>query len=377
MGIKRNKKIALMTIFQVPNYGSVLQTYATQIFLLKLGYDCDVINYHYPNDWHYQTYVKRINPIRSLVRTIFLFLRLRPADKFLHSINQFRKNKLHLTRKFKDLRTLESYDWHKYDAVVAGSDQIWNPRFLHGDKAFMLSFVPDDIKKISIASSFACHTILEEFRSKYFKYLSRFSNISVRDNNGVGIITNELKLSTKPFVALDPTLLLSGKEWLSNLDLKDKATDKYILVYILSYAFNPYPYIYDVVAEMQHRYHCKAIFLSTRYNGEQNLNVESRINASPIEFINLIHAAECVITSSFHGTAFAASFQRPLISIVPDNGDDRQSSLLTNLGIPHCAVKIGTPVTTLNPCYDYNHVERKLNEIRTENQIWVSDALDN
>ena len=43
-------KIALMTIFQVPNYGSVLQAFATQTVLEKLGYECDVINYNYPND---------------------------------------------------------------------------------------------------------------------------------------------------------------------------------------------------------------------------------------------------------------------------------------------------------------------------------------
>lgn len=48
------KKVALMTIYQVPNFGSILQTYATQLLLTKLGYECKVINYKYPNEWHYR-----------------------------------------------------------------------------------------------------------------------------------------------------------------------------------------------------------------------------------------------------------------------------------------------------------------------------------
>ena len=66
-------KIGLMTIFQVPNFGSVLQAYATQKVLENLGHECKVINYKFPNDWHYQNgaYV-RPNPIKIKLRSLGL-----------------------------------------------------------------------------------------------------------------------------------------------------------------------------------------------------------------------------------------------------------------------------------------------------------------
>ena len=37
-------KIAVITMHAVKNYGSVLQTYATQEILLKMGCDVEIIN---------------------------------------------------------------------------------------------------------------------------------------------------------------------------------------------------------------------------------------------------------------------------------------------------------------------------------------------
>ena len=55
------KKIALITIYPVPNYGSVLQAYATQIMLEEHNIECDVINYRYPNEWHFANGMRRPN----------------------------------------------------------------------------------------------------------------------------------------------------------------------------------------------------------------------------------------------------------------------------------------------------------------------------
>ena len=43
-------KIGVITIFAVPNYGSVLQTYATQLVLENEGCECQIINYKHPNE---------------------------------------------------------------------------------------------------------------------------------------------------------------------------------------------------------------------------------------------------------------------------------------------------------------------------------------
>ena len=50
----RDKKtiVGLMTMGNVINYGSALQTYATIKAVEKLGCQCQVIDYAYPSIWH-------------------------------------------------------------------------------------------------------------------------------------------------------------------------------------------------------------------------------------------------------------------------------------------------------------------------------------
>ena len=46
-----NKKIDIITLHRTVNYGSVLQAYATQQVLMKMGYDVEIIDY-YPERLH-------------------------------------------------------------------------------------------------------------------------------------------------------------------------------------------------------------------------------------------------------------------------------------------------------------------------------------
>lgn len=367
-----------MTIFQVPNFGSVLQTFATQEVLTGLGYECDVIHYRYPNSWHSRNLYPLSKRLRLWLKALLIRMGILHLDTQRAMIGEFRQCRLHLTREFKSLRKLEEAVWDGYAAVIAGSDQIWNPRFLNADKAFMLSFVPGHIRKISVASSFACDDIPAHLIGKYRTYLSGFSSISVRDANGTGVITDILGLSIKPEVILDPTLLLSASDWRTALALTDRPTDgSYIFVYVLDYAFDPFPYVYDVIREMKRCYNCKVIAAGTwRPDAARDCGAEYVHAIGPAEFVDLVRRSVCVITNSFHGTAFALNFGRPLVSIIPPaGGDDRQTSLLDKLGLRHLAATLSTPVAYISPEYDDEATSHRLTEIRTDNIRWISEAL--
>ena len=45
------KKVGIITMHKVVNYGSALQAYALQRVIEKLGYDCEIIDYVYPNKY--------------------------------------------------------------------------------------------------------------------------------------------------------------------------------------------------------------------------------------------------------------------------------------------------------------------------------------
>ena len=367
-------KVALITIFSINNYGSVLQAYASQRMFELAGVECEIINYRYPNAWHYANGFGKI-PLAKRVAIAVAKPLLKAFDIPSHHVSfdrlrEFCRSHLRLTRVFGSLQEMDRADWSGYDAVVAGSDQIWNPRFLNGDKAFMLSFVPEGVRRLSLASSFACGSLPEGFIPHYRKWLGRFDAITVREPAGVDIVRNQLRLDIDTASVPDPTLLLSADEWrrVAAPAMKSLPDEPYIVLYPLHYAFECRPYIYNVARRMQQLTGCLVVALGSDPEWPSDLRVENRRNASVEEFVALMSNARCVVTSSFHGTAFAVNFGRPLISIVPSgaSGDDRQSSLLRALGIGANAVETGAPLDSLHPEYDTALVSAALDRLRRQ-----------
>ena len=175
-------------------------------------------------------------------------------------------------------------------------------------------------------------------------------------------------------VLLDPTLLLSREEWLYSIPRSNfKKEEKYILYYMWDYAFDPKPYIYEVTKFFQdkYKYNIYALVGYKKPSFALGLKMLNKCDVSASQFIDLFNNADLIITSSFHGTAFALNFGKPLISVVPDNGDDRQSSLLGKLGLKKLAVKIGTDIKSINPFYDAIEEQRRLNILRKDSLDWI------
>lgn len=363
----------------VDNYGSVLQTFATQTILQRMGCECDIINYAYPNRWHFKHgYPKIGNKFLENIRYIFVMLGLKselPSNK--KEFKNFRHNQLNLTKRFKNLNSLEKYNWKKYDAIIAGSDQIWNPKFMKGDKTFLLSFVPSEIPKISISSSFASKSIDAEFKSSYKKNLSDFKSLSVRDHNGIEII-RDLGITTPVEMVLDPTLLVSVDDWLKLLNInhgKDK--QPYILVYNLNYAVKSKEYIYRVAEYFHKKLNLKVIFTGNINEAMIGAYSDYEIRSYPAvdEFVKLFSDSSMVITTSFHGTSYALNFNKPLCAIVPSNGDDRQISLLRDLGAENCATPISLDFEKINPYYEATDVNENLNALRQRCLEWIANQI--
>ena len=94
------------------------------------------------------------------------------------------------------------------------------------------------------------------------------------------------------------------------------------------------------------------------------------------EFIDLFANADLVITSSFHGTAFALNFGIPLISIVSEGkGDDRQTTLLKSVGCENNAITVGFDIECIDATYDVDKVQKSLDTIRNENKKWISELI--
>lgn len=359
------QKVLLVTIFKVPNYGSVLQAYATLQIIERMGFDCCVLNYDHINSaWSVAHGTKR----RGLKNKIGRIIGLYPHHRKEKKLDKFAYDYFHLTPKYYSIEEIEREVKGRYDKYVVGSDQVWNTRFTKCDPVFLLEFVKDeDCDCCAISSSFASKAIDAKFEDNFRKGLRKFKHISVREQNGIEILKT-LGISNAS-LTLDPTLLLSANEWNKLIDKKKDLPEKYILLYMWCYAFEPRPMIFDVLRRYQKELNCPIIALEGYEDckGKTNLNIIDATDSSISDFLQLFANASLVVTSSFHGTAFALNYGRPLVSITPPSEDDRQACLMKQLNLNQCEIKVLNEkdyCENLNPFYEASFEQEKLNKLR-------------
>lgn len=331
------KRIAIITIYTIPNYGSILQAYALQKYLEKTNEygKIEIINYDYRGFTH------RLKRIRV---TGFIAFIKNEISNLIRKDPEVRKRKLKRFENFRRLYIKESCHYPNkwslrlsralkdYDVYITGSDQVWNSKEVQGNTVFLLDFVPQGKKKLSFSSSFGIDYIDEKYKSRFRRLLQNYNAISVREKEGL-ILLKELGVNNHCYLTCDPSLLLDSEDYnqiasQSSLQIEEP----YILVYGLSYAFNPMPAILEVIKAAVDKYRCKVIFLSQGripYTGDS----QYVLDAGPNEFIKYVANAKYIVTSSFHGTAFSLIYRKPFTPIAPKHGDTRIIDLLETLGI--------------------------------------------
>lgn len=356
------KTVGIITMHCVVNHGSALQTWATQEVIRRLGYDATIINYRYPNDFH-PKHRNRLKAIPQFMLHLFQGFPQRKKRKFYE---KFWKEHFKLTAPYPNKASIMKNP-PLFDIYVAGSDQIWNPQHTNGDGTYFLDFVPSGKKKISYASSFSCSTLKPDYEKNVATWLQSFDAISVREENGVKIINRFLP--GKAVVTLDPSLLLTLEDYQPLIDKSTFKTDEpFILVYCLKYMYNPYPYATRFIEEAVRQTGLKVICVD--FTALQKIHVPSVYNfrdgLGPSEFLWLFAHAEMVITTSFHGTAFALNFGKSVYSIVKDKdfGDDRMKSILNLCGVPERAIPMGTKDIRFSTEIDKVKIQNQLAKLR-------------
>ena len=107
--------------------------------------------------------------------------------------------------------------------------------------------------------------------------------------------------------------------------------------------------------------------------------VQNALASGPREFLNLFANAEVVFTDTFHGTAFAVDFNRPVYTIENKywKEDVRKSYLLRSLGMADRLIADESDIAAVEDYrYDYSAVNVLLNERREASLAWLKNALD-
>lgn len=344
--MEKKKSVGIITMHHPISFGSSLQAYALQRKIQDMGYDCEIIDYQYPNKLHK---IKR-NPFKVVLSTIIHYLMNllmgMPCLFEHHRFKSFRRNYLKQSKYYKDYESLVENP-PKYDIYCTGSDQVWNTNFTKRDTSFILSFVKDK-KKISYASSFAVDYVVEECIPDFKHYLSQYDAISVREKSGIELVK---KLTGKnATLVCDPTLLLTKEEWFPLAEQsRIKINKPYILVFILTYSYNPYPEVNHIIDAVQQRLGLHTVVLSGNKYDYLRKNTMVIKNAGPLEFLYLFKNASFIITSSFHGVAFSANFMKPFLAVVNKEGkDSRLMSFIERVGLENWAIGYNETLVDIN-----------------------------
>lgn len=259
-------KVDFITRHAIPNYGSILQTYATQKVLNKLGCDSEVINYIRMDETANKTIVTNCNikgnGIKSKIKRLGYIIIQGPNVKHMHKkFSKFRKTYLKQTEKeYNSVEELRN-NLPNADVYCTGSDQVWAKiGSVNYDETYFLNFVPEGKRCISYAASLGKSKIDEELEKKLPELLKKYETILVRENTAEEIIKEKGFNNVKQ--VLDPTLLLNNEEW-SSLAEKTKLDEKeYILVYQLHHNKQMEDYLKNLKNIQNYRYiECTHLFI--------------------------------------------------------------------------------------------------------------------
>lgn len=329
------KTVGVITLHNSPNYGSCLQTYATQRVIEGLGAQVSIIDY-YRHDAIPENETERALS-GQLAKKLPIFripgvkvLARMPVSRMVARraapLNEFRRASLNLTgRKYYSSDELEA-DPPFADVYCTGSDQVWNSKWNSGfERAFYLSFAPEGARKIAYAASIGKNS-LEDWEIPLIKdALSRYSAISVREAEAAELLDSIGVHGAVPVI--DPTLMLEPGEW-ETLSDGWRPSNPYILLYQLNRNSE-----FDAFAQRVSKATGLPI-VRIAYGVHEKRRNENIVICPPMgRFLSLFFGAEMVLTDSFHGTAFSVNLGKRFVSVSPGRFSGRIVDFLKMVGM--------------------------------------------
>lgn len=334
------RKVGICACYTNHNYGSMLQSYATQKAFEAEGFDCEMVRY------------RKKKTLGFLLKQVpRIFNRITISDKKLiiekkislwkhpeaAKEDEIRKSAFN---RFQDKYfTKLSPVYYGYDAlkkgaeqyagVISGSDQVWSPSAL-ATHFYDLTFVPDGVVRASYASSFGVKQIpsYQITRTKY--YLNRIPFVSVREKAGQEIV-KQLTARDVPHVC-DPTFLFTGAGWEELIPVKEIVEGPYLFAYFLGSNSEHRELVTRFAREQQIKL-VTIHHMDTYVPSDEGFGDIVMSDVGPEEFVNLIRGAAYVCTDSFHGTIFSILNHKQFLTFnrYSDKAKDSKNSRIDSL----------------------------------------------
>lgn len=354
------KKIGIITIYDLTNFGNRLQNYA--LFIYLKGFNVIVYTIGNRKLFINSFFTKMKTNIGNIIKT---FRRDKDDLRFLNFV-KFEKN----IKYYKEILDINSPSFSvlKYfNYFIVGSDQVWNPNFSRLSNVDLLAFA-NSSKKISYAASFGVNNIDGFINDALIENFDSFKAISVREDDGKKII-NDMLPSKDVEVLIDPTMLLSADEW-DKVSLKPKIlkNDKFIFNYFLGELSVDRRNEIERIAEENN---CEIINILDKNS--------PFYECGPSEFLWLEKHAFLICTDSFHSSVFAVLYNRPFIIFDREQEgmakmNSRLDTLISKFNLKNR--KFEGKITEENLNHDYSEAYKILEIERQKSKDFLERALD-
>lgn len=346
------------------NYGAVFQSFALGCFLKELG--CEPYNVTIINRGKSKIVgIKQVDVIKNKIKELIKNLVFLPKIFQLKTRKQKFKSFISETQNqivFKTEKDLND-DAPQADIYISGSDQVWNAYTFYED--FFLGYAPDNSVKISYAASMGKEGVPEYNEQRFKKFIARFDAISVREDTMVDILT---PYTDKEIIQnVDPVFLVSKDRWMSlekpykNLRYKD-----YILVYAIAWTAK----LNDELKRLKNASGLKVV--SINIGNMKNVCADQIVfDASPNEFLYLLHHSKMVVTTSFHGTALSIIYNKQFSTFVGVKNPSRIASLLRHFDLTN-----RQNMELINEDIDYDTVNKQIKTDRKQARNYLSEFIN-
>lgn len=354
----KKKRIGIMSMQRVVNYGSFLQAYALKKMIMSLGYEnVEFLDYRFEKEiipsTQKEPFLKRLYLHKNIIEYI-----------------KKRKFKASFRKKYQCFLKSLGIDDRNYskeiDTLVIGSDEVFNC-LQYYPVGYSRNLFGREYEKSRVISYAACfgHTDLNGLKKygidrEIAGMLDNFYTISVRDENSEGVVRS-LVPGKNVVVHLDPVLVGDFDE---AYDLPVKLNN-----YIIVYAYS------GRLSSSEER----AIRKFARDEGKRIVSIgfyqecaDINMIVEPLEVLAYFKKADFVITDTFHGTILSIKTNTKFCSIVRDSNRNKLGYLLKKM---KCESRLIEDINKLDEVYHKDFDFAECNRIILEETKKSKDYL--
>lgn len=374
-------KIGILTLPFHTNYGGILQAWALQTVLERMGHEVKVLDRPWKNvkepQWYKWIYLLPKRILRNLLklenRTIFIERNINYELQVICQHTNAFVNKYILSRKFNDFSEISE---REFEALVVGSDQVWR-KWCFGENRIYQAYLDFakgwSIKRIAYAPSFGIDLwdYTEEQTIHCGELLRMFNAVSCRENKGVEFCKDHFNVKAE--LVVDPTLLLRKDDYIELIKNTNKSRGN-----LMCYVIDEDEKKTEIVKQISKisgltlfRANSKAEDRSGRFS------LKDRIQPPVESWLKGFYDAEMVITDSFHACIFSIIFNKPFWVIGnKDRGMSRFYSLLEMFDLESRLIDVNTENINFAENINWEGINSKLEKLRCDSFVFLENALN-